>query len=58
MFEPIECLVELVDMVGMMWILKTRWLIHIHGFKEGAIEECTFHINLKQLEIMVSNKGK
>jgi hypothetical protein len=42
LFEPTECLVELVDVVGMMWNFKTRWLLHIHGFGEGALKNELF----------------
>ena len=30
LFEPIERLVELVDVVGILGVFKSRWLLYIH----------------------------
>ena len=46
LLKPIEHLLEFVDVVGELGILKTRWLLNIDKFLNGAIAECTLHIHL------------
>ena len=46
LLKPIECLLKFVDVVGELEIFKTRWLLNIDKFLNGAIEECTLHVHL------------
>jgi hypothetical protein len=55
---PIECLVELIDMVRIFLIFKAQWLLHIDFLLDRPIQERTFDIHLIKLEIMVSSIGK
>jgi hypothetical protein len=49
LLEPIERLMDLVHMVGEVWIFKARWLINIHFFLERSIQECTLDVHLMKL---------
>jgi hypothetical protein len=58
LLEPIKRLMELVHMVGEVWIFKAWWLINIHLFLERSIRECTLDIHLMKLEIMMRSIGQ
>ena len=45
-------------MIGMLMILKTRWLFNIHFFIDKAIEKNTIHIHLKEFESTHTSKGQ
>jgi hypothetical protein len=57
LLEPIERLMEQVNMVGEAWIFKARWLINIYFFLERSIQECTLDVHLLKLEVMMSSIG-
>jgi hypothetical protein len=46
LFKPIERLMELVDVVGNLWIFKSRWLLNIDQFGNWSIKKGTLHIHL------------
>ena len=54
LLKPIEHLLEFVDVVGELGIFKTRWLLNIDKFLNGAVEECTLHVHLINLEVVMS----
>jgi hypothetical protein len=58
LLKPIESLMELVHMVWEFWTFKARWLLNINFFLERSIQECTLHIHLMKLEIMMSSIGQ
>ena len=53
LFKAIECLIELVHMIGEIGILEPRGLFAIHQLINGTIKKSTFRIHLLQLEIMM-----
>jgi hypothetical protein len=57
LLKPIERLSELVNMRRILTVFKARRLLNIHLFLDKIIEEGTFHIHFKLLEIMVSSIG-
>jgi hypothetical protein len=46
LLEPIECLMELVDLVRELRIFKAQWLFNIDLFGDWAIQESTLDIHL------------
>jgi hypothetical protein len=58
LLEPIERLMELVHMVGEVWIFKAWWLPNINFFLERSIQEHAIHIHLMKLEVMMSSVGQ
>jgi hypothetical protein len=54
---PIEHLIELKDVVGILIVFKAGTLLNLDLFVDGSIEECTFHVHLKKLDTMVSSIG-
>ena len=53
LFKAIECLVELVHMIGEIRILEPQRLFDIHQLINGTIKKSTLHIHLLQLEVMM-----
>ena len=58
LFEAIECLVEAIDMVRKVGVLKPGRLSHIHQLTKRAVQEGTLNIHLLQLEIIVVGIGQ
>jgi hypothetical protein len=58
LLKPIERLIELKEMVRILIVLKAGMLLNIYLFLDGSIEECTFRVFLKEIEIMVSSIGQ
>ena len=58
LFKAIERLVEAIDMVRKVRVLKPGRLSHIHQLTKRAIQESTLDIHLLQLEIMVVGIGQ
>ena len=46
LLKPIVPLLEFVDVVGELGIFKTRRLLNIDKFLNGAFEECTLRVHL------------
>src|SRR5215216_621114 len=53
LFKAIECLIELVHMIGELGILKPRGLFYIHQLINRTIKKSTLHIHLLQFEVMM-----
>jgi hypothetical protein len=58
LLKSIECLRELVDVVGIPVILKARGLFHIHFLLDWSIQEGALYVHLKQLKRVVSSIGQ
>jgi hypothetical protein len=58
LLKPVERLMELVHMVGEVWVFKARWLLNIYFFLERSIQEGTLDIHLMKLEVMMSSIGQ
>jgi hypothetical protein len=54
----LESLMELVHMVGEVWIFEAQWLLNIYFFLERPIQEVTLDIHLMKLEVMMSSIGQ
>ena len=50
LFQAIESFFKTIDMVRVLWVLKTFGLIHIRFFIEAPIEKYTIDIHLKQFK--------
>jgi hypothetical protein len=57
LLKSIECLRELVDVVGIPVVLKAMGLFHVYLLLDWSIEESTLHVHLEQLKIMVGSIG-
>jgi hypothetical protein len=53
LFETIERPVELADMIGIVTVNESRWLLTINCFQESAIEEGIFYVELMNWAILV-----
>jgi hypothetical protein len=58
LLKPVERLMELVHMVGEVWIFEAHWLLNIYFFMERSIQESTLDIHLMKLEVMMSSIGQ
>ena len=58
LLKPIECLRELIDMVGLPVILEARGLFHVYLLLDWSIKEDALHVHLEQLKGMVSRRSK
>jgi hypothetical protein len=50
LFETIQGFLQLVDMLRIVRIHKSFWLLHINFFLKNAIQKDTFDIHLVKLE--------
>jgi hypothetical protein len=57
LLKSIEHLRELIYMVGIPAILKSRGLFHVYLLLDWPIEESALHIHLEQPKRMVSDIG-
>jgi hypothetical protein len=46
LLKPIECIIELKDMVRIFIVLKAERFLNIDLFLDRSIKECNFHIHL------------
>ena len=53
LLQPIECLVQEIHVLRVLWVLEAWGLLHVHFFIEDTIEEGRLHIHLKKLEALV-----
>jgi hypothetical protein len=58
LLEPIERLMEFINMVRILFTLEVGWLLHIHLFLDWTIQEGTLDVYLIKLKTMVSSIGK
>src|SRR5579862_3035850 len=58
LFQPIESLLEAIDMVGVVCIHKPLGLFHKHFLLQEAIEEGTLDIHLVQFELVHTRNGQ
>src|ERR1041384_4306015 len=53
LLQPIDGPLKLAHLTSIPWIDKPLWLYHIQLFLNVAIKECSFHIHLPYLVIMI-----
>ena len=57
LLQAIQCLLQLVYMVGLLVIFKTGRLLNIYFFIDVAIEKCTLDIYLIEIDIVGTSLG-